>query len=120
MLNQPKEEAKPLSLQHSFDADEIRKIALEEIEHCLSFKKYDPSQIESWTEQILSNLLSRISPTGETRFKYVTHCMISDKKMSGYDIFSNNYWNDYTDGLAVVDYENLHLRCCLVIWGVVG
>jgi hypothetical protein len=106
--------------QFEFDADRVRKIALDEIERCLFGKRWNPAAHSRWISKITSNLFSQLAPNGTSRFKYAVHCMLSKRTVSTYDEFSNCLWDEMTDGIAVVDYENNDLRFSLVIWGVLS
>lgn len=101
-----------------FNADYVRKIALDEIEKVLSYKKYNPKRNEKLIQTISQNVVERLTVSGKSVFKFITHSLISPSTLGGYDMFSNNFWNECTDGLALIDYENSELRFCMAIWGV--
>lgn len=103
----------------SFPADKVRSIALNEIQCSLSFKAYEPEKVEQWCEEITSNILARLAPSGDTHFKFVAHCIIADRAHE-YDMFSNNFWDESSDGIAVADFENDSLMCCVTVWGVIA
>jgi hypothetical protein len=103
-----------------FDADAVRKIVLDEVERCLFGKRWNPGAHARWAQQITGNVLARLAPNGSSRLKYAIHCMISRNTLSGYDAFSNCFWDENTDGIAVVDFENASVRIAVVIWGVLS
>lgn len=107
------------SLQEEiFDAEKIRKFAINIIERFLKDQKYDPTLNGDKCRKITSSILSKIAPNCETKFKFVTHCMISPCETSGYDSYSKNYWCEATDGMCVVNYQNSNLKFSITIWGV--
>lgn len=106
------------SLQQIFDADIIREYALEEVHRYFENQVYDPQSNAEICNSVSQAILSRIAPGGKTNFKFVAHCMISPRDTSGYDTFSNNYWNNNTDGMTVVDFENNDLHFSITIWGL--
>jgi hypothetical protein len=109
-----------MSVGFEFDADHVRKIALEEIERHLLGKRWSPAAHARWIQTIIGNVMSQLTVDGKSRFKYAIHCMISRSSVSGYDAFSNCFWDELTDGVAVVDYENASVRFSMVIWGVLA
>jgi hypothetical protein len=116
----PSEAAPPPGSEMEFDADHVRKIALNEVERVLYGKRFRPSLHPKWVGQIVNGVLDKLAPAGASNFKYAIHCMISQRTCSGYDAFSENYGDDATDGVAVVDYENSDIRFSMTIWGVLG
>lgn len=106
------------SLQQVFNADIIREYALEEVHRYFENQVYDPQTNAEICNSVSQAILSRIAPGGKTNFKFVVHCLISPRDTSGYDTFSNNYWNNNTDGMTVVDFENNDLHFSITIWGL--
>ena len=116
-----------------FDSEFVRKIAQEEIEKILNQKKYDKSKNELLCAQISEAVLTKLSTVSNnpnqdqppdsnseflSHFKFITHCFISPAETVSYDTYSNNFWNQKTDGMCVVDYQNNEIRFTLTIWGV--
>lgn len=108
------------ALERVFNAEKIREIVIHEINRIVGKEKYDPRQSQHWMNHITQRILSKLSPRGETNFKYALHCFITDNRMQDYDCFTNALWDEGTDGVAVVDFANANLRCCVTVWGVRG
>jgi hypothetical protein len=115
-----RDRAPPPGSEMEFDADHVRKIALDEIERALYGKRFRPSLHSKWVGDIVSGVLDKLAPSGASSFKYAIHCVISQRPCAGYDAFSNNYWDDATDGIAVVDCENSDIRFSMTVWGVLA
>ena len=108
----------PPALERAFDAEKIRKIMIHEIDKCVGHEKYDQSKSQHLVNEITMRIFNKLCPHGETNFKYSIHCIITDNRMQDYDCFSNALWEDATDGVAVVDFANADIRCCVTLWGV--
>lgn len=103
----------------SFDANYIRRISIQEIEKAFYLKQYDEKRNQQIAKKVISSILNKIDPNGESPYKFITQCTISRKDSGGFDVFSNNYWDEENDGMAVIDFENSSIRFSLVIWGVI-
>ena len=101
-----------------FEADQIRAIALAEIEKIFAYKTYEEMDKDFYISRLVQRILDKIAPDGKGSIKYITHTTISPKSIGPIDSFSNNYWDPDTDGLIVVDYENSSLHVSFVLWGV--
>jgi hypothetical protein len=112
--------APPPGSEMEFDAGHVRKIALDEVERTLYGKCFHLALHAKWIGQIVDGVLDKLAPTGASGFKYAIHCMISQRSCAGYNAFSNHYWDEGTDWVAVVDYENGDIRFSMIVWGVLA
>ena len=49
-------------------------------------------------------------------FKYVINCLIVEAKGAGLSLSSSCFWNDESDGLEVVVWENKQMHCVATIY----
>lgn len=107
-----------MNSDEEFDADRVRSVALDVVKEKLANVRYNEDTNRKIVEEIITEVISKLTGGKVSHFKYLTHSMIARRDINGFDAYSNNLWDASCDGMAVVDYEGIDLRFTLVIWGL--
>lgn len=101
-----------------FDGEEVKRVALAEMERVLNDVKYSPKLSSKLCNEIIKSTLSKLELNDDAPMKYVTHMTIAPRSFSNYSAFTYNMWNDETDSCVCINYENNTLKCHFIIWGI--
>ncbi|KAG0699137.1 Dynein light chain Tctex-type 1 [Chionoecetes opilio] len=89
------------SEEHQFVVDEVSTIIKESIETVIGGNAYTSAKVNSWTAQVVENVLGNLSKLNKA-FKYIVPCVIMQKNGAGLHTASSCYWNNDTDGSCTV------------------
>eukprot|EP00826_Nyctotherus_ovalis_P063482 TRINITY_DN9311_c0_g1_i5.p1 TRINITY_DN9311_c0_g1~~TRINITY_DN9311_c0_g1_i5.p1 ORF type:complete len:111 (-),score=34.61 TRINITY_DN9311_c0_g1_i5:88-420(-) len=97
--------------------EDVAGIVNETVERQLKSKAYSPSDVQSWTSDITSEILSRLQLVS-ANFKYIATCAIMQKCESGLNVSTSCYWSTNTDGDCALKWENESLYCIVNVFSI--
>ena len=84
-------------------------------------KEYNPTAIATWISQANESFITNLIKNNGN-FKYLLTTQVMQKKPAGgegiLDINANCYWNQSTDGQALVKWENEHFHVFVSVYGL--
>ncbi|CAH1099110.1 unnamed protein product [Psylliodes chrysocephalus] len=103
--------------ENLFVPEDVNKIIKSTIEINLSDAEYKPDKISAWSANISEQILASLSKLNKM-FKYVVTCSILQRSGAGLHTASSCYWDNSTDGICTVRWENNSLYCIVTVYGV--
>ncbi|CAG9855707.1 unnamed protein product [Phyllotreta striolata] len=100
-----------------FVPDDVNRIIKNTIETNLGDGEYKQERIQMWTSNISEQILSLLSKLNKL-FKYIVTCSILQRSGAGLHTASTCYWDNSTDGVCTVRWENKNLYCIVSVYGV--
>lgn len=85
------------------------------LESVLGSQVYSHGKTSGWVEAIADGVLAALTMDG---YKLVVDVLIMEKGESGFKSFSSARWNEKTDGVLLVRFENETIRATATIWAL--
>ena len=101
-----------------FNEPKVQQICNEEIAKVLDGTVYKRHLSDKLTEQIVNNIIQRITPLFSPRYKYITHAIYMDSAVQGFDCYNQNEWETDKDSYIITEYDNGSVKFNLAIWGL--
>ncbi|KAL0245289.1 hypothetical protein GEMRC1_009368 [Eukaryota sp. GEM-RC1] len=105
------------SEETAFVQDEVKSIVQESCESILSKATYSADKVPQYTNELIESILKRLTAL-QKPFKYIVSCIFTQKTGAGFHTASSAFWDSTTDGSAIVQYENNHLRVVVTVFGL--
>jgi dynein light chain Tctex-type 1 len=100
-----------------FDADAVKAIVLPKIQQVLEGQNYDQGLVRKWASAILNPVLQEL-PERFRNFKFAAQSLILRRPGMTYHVTSSGFWDDSTDGMVTVRWENEGLQCIISVYGM--
>ncbi|KAI2799159.1 Dynein light chain Tctex-type [Blomia tropicalis] len=98
-------------------ADEVNRIAKDELEKIIGNESYKHSSVTGWTDTIVDNVIKQLV-NFDSNYKYVCTCTIIQKNGAGLSTATRCYWNNQLDCFYNVRWDNKHLHCLMQIYSL--
>lgn len=102
----------------SSNSEKIEKIIMKNVEKVLADKTYVATQVKSWCEEIIQNILKELTDDVFQPFKYVANCLVLSKKTNGVHTVTLSLWDAQNDGSISCRWEGETMQCVSTVWGI--
>ncbi|CAG0912753.1 unnamed protein product [Notodromas monacha] len=100
-----------------FNVEEAKVLVTETIENNLGGVVYNPTKIKSLTNGVVEKIVTQLTRLNKP-FKYIVTCLIMQKSGAGLNSASSCYWDDSSDGVCNVRWDNKTLYCMVSVYGL--
>lgn len=103
----------------SNNSSKIKEIIHNNVEAVLKSKKYEATQVKSWCEEIIRNILKELSADQFMPFKYLANCLVLSKRSNGVHTVTMSLWDPQNDGSISDQWDdNETMQCITTVWGL--
>jgi hypothetical protein len=85
------------------------------LDSVLASQTYSHGKTSGWVEAIADGVLAALTMEG---FKLVVDVLVMEKGETGFKSYSSARWNEKTDGVLLVRFENETIRATATIWAL--
>merc|ERR1712187_1005071 len=90
--------------------DDVTTIIKEAVDSVLSNATYQHVKIPQWTSNVIESCLKRLKDLNKP-FKYIVTAVLMQKNGAGLHTATSTFWDNTTDGIATLRWENKTMYC---------
>lgn len=98
--------------------DKIQEIIKEVVGSYLQDKTYKAENVKNWCEDIIREILQKLSTEDYQPFKYLANCLVLSKRSNGVHTITMSLWDPQNDGSVTYQYTNDSMQCITTVWGL--
>ena len=95
---------------------EMQQCAQESIQNTLNKQNYDDSQIEGWSNTIVSTILRNLTKTNTPQYKFIAHCMVLSSRSQNVNDVQMAIWDSKEDVKITTKWANETMQCIVSLW----
>jgi dynein light chain Tctex-type 1 len=101
-----------------FPSEEIQSAGQEIVGNILGSHTYTQSEVGKWTDQIVNEVMSRLTNKYPGQFKFIVTAVLMQKTGAGLNTAAACFWDSTTDGSCLVRWENKTMTVIVQVFGV--
>ncbi|KAH0792046.1 dynein light chain Tctex-type 1 [Histomonas meleagridis] len=98
--------------------DQIQEIINETVKSHLEDKIYKAENVKGWCEEIIRDILKKLSDKKFQPFKYLANCLVLSKRSNGVHTVTMSLWDPQNDGSVTNQWVNDTMQCITTVWGL--
>lgn len=105
---------------NTFDTlkESIKNIMRNTVEDYLQDKTYKAENVKGWCEDIIRQILQKLSEDEFQPFKYLANCLVLSKRSNGVHTVTMSLWDPQNDGSVTHQVTYDTMQCIITVWGL--